>query len=649
MTTGTTIRLGGVQIDDADFSWSLYTGAAIAPVVISVDAFRTGEFELLPYVTTLEITCSGQDGTTDPAMESLSIEGVRIIEVRRLNDLTTEIYLGDVRVDLARRVFPSDFMMRWRDGYLDGTNRLTFIAAIQYLAEIVPELAEALADDALAEIGIGEEFRLPDNVVQAGGLLLPGLEAMANLVGATISVGSDGKLRFVTADSDTDFPVDAYSWVDDMFPSWAVQSRTKRGLPKTIRCYYPERHQLVLKLYDPRSTDTITALSVEFEWVYGFDDGYGTLEELLVYYGFERTAITEERIAELYTSENFEGTGIERDGSAEADDVISIIKRDWRQTARIKYPSEFGRRGGWTDLTPGRLKQVTDKDGETRYAIDPEASPILAEWVQWFNTLVDPNPGDTENLYGCIVARGHETYNGTIIPPAPFRIDFVPGQDDVFRVTYNQKEENTAAAWLGTLWGGSSTLEVTRAGAEDDTGNHVEHSFDMYIPEISDVRFDEDFDCRLYFVATRQLPNTYERWTPIDIEGFPDGDVDLLELEVGDELHALYEAGGFDDANKPLPLNITELQRDAERRVRILKEDMAARLEGEGVAQGIAPVLDYVYPKGPVRQFSIEVDDSTVVFTRVIVGNRDSARARYDRSQKRRLSRRREAGGVPRV
>lgn len=648
MTTGTSIRLGGVQIDDADFSWPLYTGGEIKPVIITVDAYRTGEFELLPYITTLEITCSGQDGTNAPAMETILIEGVRIIEVRKLNELATEIYLGDVRVDLARRVFPADFMMRWRDGYLDGTNRLTFLAAMQYLAELVPEFEAALAGDALDEIGIGEEFWLPDNVVLAGGLLLPGLEAVANLIGATISVGFDGLIRFVTADNDSAFPVSAYSWVDAMEPTWAVQGRTLRGLPKTIRCLYPERHQLILKPYDPQSTDTITALSVDFEWVYGFDDGYDTLEELLVYYGFSRTAITEARLAEVVTSENFEGTGIERDGSAEADDIISIIKRDWRQTARIKYPSEFGRRGGWTELTPGRLKQVTDKDGAVRYALDPEASPILAEWVQWFNTLVDPNPGDTENLYGCIVARGHTTLS-SVVPPAPFRIDFVPGQDDVFRITYNQKEENTAAAWLGKIWGGQNTLEVTRAGAEDDTGGHVEHSFDMYIPEVSDLQFTSDFDCRLYFVATRQLPNSVERWTAIDIEGFPDGDVDVQELEVGEELHALYEAGAFDDAFRPLPLNSIELQRDAERRVRILKEDMAARLEGEGVAQGVAPVLDYVYPKGPVRQFSIEVDDSTVVFTRVVVGNRDSARARWDRSQKRKLSRKREAGGVPRV
>lgn len=649
MTTGTSIRLGGVQIDDADFSWPLYTGGEIKPVIITVDAYRTGEFELLPYITTLEITCSGQDGTSDPAMESILIEGVRIIEVRKLNDLATEIYLGDVRVDLARRVFPADFMMRWRDGYLDGTNRLTFIAAVRYLAELVPEFEAALAGDALDEIGTDESFWLPDNVVMAGGLLLPGIEAVANLIGATISVGYDGLLRFVTADSDSVFPVSAYSWVDAMEPTWAVQGRTLRGLPKTIRCYYPERHQLILEEYDPSSTISITALSIDFEWVYGFNDGYGTLEELLAYYGYSRTAITEERLAEVVTTENFEGTDIQRDGSAEADDIISIIKRDWRQTARIKYPSEFGRRGGWTELTPGRLKQVTDKDGDTRYAIDPEASPVLAEWVQWFNTLVDPNPGDTENLYGCIVARGHRTYNGNIIPPAPFRIDFVPGQDDVFRLTYNQKEENTAAAWLGALWGAATTMEVTGAGAEDDTGGHVEHSFNMYIPEIGDLRFEKDFDCRLYFVGTRQLPNSADRWTPIDIDGFPDGDVELQEMEVGDELYALYAEGGFDDAFKPLPLNYTELLRDAERRVRIMKEDMAARLEGEGVAQGVAPVLDYVYPRGPVRQFSIEVDDSTVVFTRVIVGNRDSARARWDRSQKRKLSRKREAGGVRRV
>lgn len=645
--SGVEIKLGGIQIDDADFSWPLYTGGNIEPVVITVDAFRTGEFELLPYITTLEITASAEDGTINPAMETLLIEGVRVIEIRRLNDLATEIYLGGARIDLARRVFPSDFMMRWRDGYLFGTYEPTFERAVRALAEIVPELQAVLAPDAFTEVQ-SDDFDLPDGIIRAGDILLTGLEAMASLVGTTVSEGSDGLIRFPKPDNTTEFPVSAYSWVDGMEPSWQVQARIKRGLPRTIRVYYPERHQLVLKKYDPPATSTVTPLDVDFEQVYGFNDGYGTLEELLAHYGFASDAISEERIAEMFTSENFEGTGIERDGSAEADDIIRAIKLHFNQTFRVIYPDNFGRRGGWTDMTPGRLKFITDKDGESRWAIDPQASPIEAEWVAWYDTLVDPTPGDTNVLYGCIVARGHRTYNnGTIIPSAPFDINFVPGQDDVFRVTYNQKEDNVAAAFLGRILR-DDLLTVTGSGSEDDTGNHVEHEFDLYIPELTDLRFQPDYDASFYFVATRQLPNTQERWTAIDIEGFPDGDVDLQEIEVGHDLFAIYGEGEFDNA-QPLPKNIAELQQDAERRVRIMKEDMSARLEGEGVAQGVAPVLDHVYPHGPVNRMQIEVDDSTVVLTRVIVGNRDTAKARYERSQKRKQSRKREAGGVPRV
>ena len=647
--SGVTILLGGIQIDDADFGWSLYTGAAIDPVVITVDAYRTGEFELLPYITTLAITASGQDGTVDPAMETVLIDGVRVIEVRKLNDLATEIYLGDVRVDLARRVFPADFMMRWRDGYLFGTYEQTFAGAVQYLAELIPELAAALAGDAFDELQ-GADFELPNDVVQAGTLLLPGLEALAGLVGTTISVGSDGLIRFPKADNDSAFPVAAYSWVDDMSPSWAVQSRTKRGLPAKIRAYYPERHQLVIGLNNPSATSTgDSPLDIDLEWVYGFGEGYGTLDELLVYYGFEAGVLSEEQIAEHFTSANFEGTAVERDGSSEADDIVSIIKRDWRQTLRLLYRSGFGRRGGWTDIVPGRLKYITDKDGDSRFAIDPSASPVEAEWVQWHDTLVDPNPGDTNDLYGCIIARGH-VKEGTVVPPAPFTIEPVGGHDDVYRLRYNQKEENTSAAFIGRLknGGNSHLITVTGSGAEDDTGNHVEHSFGLYIQELSELRLEKNVELRVYFVATRQLPNTFERWTPVDVEGFADADVELQEIEVGSELFALYGEGEYDNAF-PQTLNLAEIQADADRRVRIMKEDMSARLSGEGVAQGVAPVIDYVYPHGPVSRMDIMVDDSTVVFTRVIVGNRDTARARWDRSQKRKISRRRDAGGVPRV
>lgn len=639
--TGVEITLGGVQVDDADFAWPLYTGSAISPVVITIDAFRSGEFELLPYITTLNITASGEDGTNSPTLIPLAIEGVRIIEIRKLNDVAAEVYLGDVRVDLARRVFPSDFMMRWRDGYLDGTNKPTFQQAVEFVASLVPELQDALANDAFAEVG-GTEYSLPDGILKSGLLLLPALEEMASTVGTTISVGFDGKIRFPKADSSSTVPIDAYSWVDDMRPTWEVLSRVKRGLPKTIRCYYPERHQLILELADPRSTDSTFAHTVEFEWVYGFGEGYGSLSELLTYYGFGSSSLSEAEIADKINTANFEGTAIERDGSAEADDIITVIKRDWRKVARIVYPSSFGRRGGWSDLVPGRLKQVTDKDGKTRWAPDPESSPVEAEWVQWYDTPVPPAGGSTWTLYGAMVARGHRT-NETDIPFAPFNVDFVPGQDDILRFTYNQQEENTAAAWIGRI-ASSDFLRITRAGSEDDTGNHVEHSFDMYIPELSDLRFREAFDMRVYIVATRQTPNTYERWTAIDVAGFPDGDVDVQELEVGPELHALYEVLAIDTGAPPL--NRAELEEDAERRARIMKEDMAARLEGVGVAQGVEFVQDYVYPHGPVNMMSIEVDDSTVVFTRVVVGNRDSAQARWDRSQKRRASKRREVGGV---
>lgn len=656
----TQVRLGGIQLDDADFEWPLYHGASIRPVVIAVDAERTEEFKALPYITTLEIVASAEDGTTNPAEETITIEGVRVIEIREVNDVATEIYLSDVRAELARRVFPSDFLLRWKDGYLAGTNKPTLREAIEYAAGFVPELAAALAPDAFDEIPETDSFDLPEKLVQAGRLVLPAIESIASTVGSTVSVGYDGLIRFPKPAGDADtFATDAYSWVGDIRPSWDVKARNKRGLPQTYRVYYNERHAIRTVIYDPRATSSGNALAYEFEQVYGFNEQFGTLTELLEFYGFSRNAISEEQIADKYMTANFEGTDIQRDGSVEADTVIAIIKRDWHQTYRFLYADALGRRGGWTEKAFGRFIEVEDKDGTTRYAEDPQASPVRAEWTQWL-AVAEPNKVyGQEQLLGSVVARSHpKPPEPSTLPTAPFDAEWLSEPDGVFRIKFNGTREDTASAWVGKMAGvEDSVLTVERSTAEDDHGNHVEVEFGLYVPEIADIRFQEDYEMEVFIVATRRLPNNQDRWTHIDVEGFADGDVELAELEVGEELYAIRDyvgESGVGNIDKPQEadgfgrvLNQVELEKDAERRVRILKEDMAARLEGRGVAQGIAPVLDLVYPKGPISEMVISVDDSTVVLTRLYASNRDSAQARYERKLRRERSRKRDAGGVP--
>lgn len=651
--------LGDIQLDDVDFEWPLYTGGFIRPVSIPFDAERAPEFEALPYITTLAIEASAEDGTNDPAMEIVIIQGVRVLEVRVVNDVAGVVFLGDFRADLARRVFPSDFLMRWRDGYLAGTNHPTFRGAIEFAAELLPELADALAPGAFDELADDAEFELPDGVIKAGMLALPAIESLASLVGTTISGGSDGKLYFPAPGGDQPFATDAYSWIGDMRPSWDVRSRRKRGLPRTYRVYYNERHAIRASVLDERSTSNGGPLSVKLEQVYAFGDRHGTLEELLVHYGFRWNDITEGQIARLYTAEQFEGTPLELGEGREAEDVTRIIKRDWRQLYRLVYGDGLGRFGGWTEMVAGRFVERRDKDGVLRYSEDPEAANARAEWTQWFDVLVTAQRGPQATVEGAVAARSYQTSPFGEIPTAPFDVLF----DDatgLVRLSFNRTVENTAAAFIGTmvddpLSPGSLFVKEGDTMVDDD-GNTVDTEFGLYFPEISDLRFKRKYDLEVFFVATRRLPNTQARWTYIDVPGFEDGDVEIAELEVGDELHALRdyvdpsarqpakpaEADGFGPV-----LNLEDLRRDAERRVAILKQDMAARLEGEGVAQGVAPVIDLVYPHGPVATMEIIVDDSTVVTTKITMANRDSAQSRHERRRKREFSRRREAGGVP--
>ena len=652
MTLGTNILIGGIQLDDADFEWVLYSGGAINPIVIGFDASRIEEFKALPYITTLSITCSGEDGTAAPTMETLVIEGVRVIEVREINELAGELILGDVRVDLARRVWPSDYMMRWRDGYLHDTNKPRFSDAIKYAAGFVPELAAALADDAFAGIPETAEFELPDSVLKAGQLCLPALEQLAQLVGAGLTVGADGKVRFPVQDAAAVFPTASYSWIDAALPSWDVKNRFKRGLPKTFRVYYNERHTIRVAVLNPNTTSSVP-LKMAIENVYFFDGRYGPLSELLTFFGFEARAVSEAQIARMYTSDNFESTAIARDGSAEADDIIAIVKRDWRQLWRLTFEDAVGRRGGWSEVMFGRFAEVTDSDGTRRWAADPQAASVLGDWTQWLAVAEGiGQSGAMAQAVGAVVARSY-VVKGTVIPPAPFSAQWVSEPDGVLRLSYNGKADNAQTAWLGAMDikgdPNLTELAIEYTTAEDDVENFVETEFGLHFPEISDVKFRASHQLRMFVVATRRLPNDQGRWTAIDVDGFADGDVDVQEIEVGEELFALYdfpptEARQFGDL-----LNSVELDADAARRVRTLKEDMAARLEGSGTAQGIAPVSDMIHPHGPVAAMRIIVDDSTVVFTEVIMANRDSADARWQRKRLREISRKREVGGVPLV
>lgn len=641
MANGTVITLGGVELDQTEIRLPFYLGATPRETVVRVSARLAEDLKALPRDVSLSIFTSEEDNSAAPAHGLQVFSNLRLLEVRELNDKVCEVVLSDVRDDLARLVCPADFNLLWGDGYLDGTVKPNVQDAVGYLAGLVPALQSALSFGAFDRVS-GADTRLPDGMFTSGLSLCRALDILADAVGADWATNDSGYLYLAPRAGQAGVDVSAYNWAEAYEPSWALKSRTVKGLPHAIRVYYPEKHALLLRPIDEQATRPADALRLEFEWVYAYGDTYLTLPELLSAFGFSPTDISESLLNHVVMTENFEGTLLEPKGDYDTNSIqiIGIIKRDYRQLARLVYPDNIGRRGGWTDLQFGYFVEVTDKDGNTRWTDDVHGRGVQAEWVEWL-AKAEANMLEPATIEGCVVARSHVMADGDAHPPdSPFVAEWVNEQAGVFRVAPNLREGQAQAAWLGTLTP-EPELRVTREDvAIDDQGNPVGNIAGLHFPTVADVKFQDDFSMEVYAVGVRRLPNTRERWTAIELEGFPGGGVDLFELEVSDDLFAV--RGPDDNFAGPL-LNEEALRADAARRVAAVKARLAAELGGTGRALGAQAAAEVRLGSG-VQEVAVVVD-GTVVMTEIVVGPAEDVEAQQRRADRRAASRRLQHAG----
>jgi len=651
MALGTLCKLGDVVLDDATFQMPVYLGPDVQRWVVRQPATRTAELMALPYIVALSITTSAEPGTAQPAHMEQVFAGLRVLEIRQVNNLVCEVHLADCRADLAHLVCPSDFNLLWQDGYLDDTNYPTLKDAVQFLGVHLEPLRDALAADAFA--GVPETAVLPDSIPVAGSKLLPALEALADAAGCNLAVNHlTGLLYFARRGTAATVALNVYNWAEGFEPSWVVANRKQRGLPRAIRCYYQERHAIRVQQEDPRRTSSNRTLQIEMRQVYATGTKFLTLAELLVEFGLAETAITDSQLCRVINTENFDGTALEPVGGfdVEAKQLIQIIKRDWRTLWKVVFVDQLGRRGGWIALQPGYFLQVTDKDGRTRYTEDVVARAVRAEHTQWLAKAESTDAADQSTLAGAVVARSYGRARAEDpLPDAPFAATWVSEADNVIRITPSPKDSEAQLMWLGRM-AARDELTITDFGPPtDDRG--VTHGTigGIQIPEVKDVVFSTDFDLEVFFVGTRRLPNTSGKWTQIEEVGFDDGDVEVLEVEVGDELYAIRDyvdaADGKADAGDGfgLLLNREAIEADAARRIAAVRERLAVETAGEGTAWGLQAAVDLQLGDG-IRAMAIEVD-GVLVQTVVSVGPTDSEENRQRRAARRNAARRLEVGG----
>jgi hypothetical protein len=663
----TRVMLEGVRLDPTRFEWKFTRGWDPWEVTIRQLAGKEDEVAGLPYTCALDVFNTGEAGTVNGGEEHLRIYGLRITDITRVDNRVCTITLADLRKDLHDRVCPADVNLRWKDGYLNNTRFQYARDLFEYLAPLIAELEADLAPDAFDDLLDEPDYEIPDGESLAGMMLPEAGKRVTELLAIDPVVGVDGYLRFVRRGSTLDLMLDAYNWLVGAMPSWSVQSRTPRGLPRKLRFHYWERHALRCGNLDPdeRRTSSITIpkeVEIQLEQVYNFDGRYGTLDELLVHYDYDATEIYDERIADVIMRPNFEGTTLEpvRGGNVNAREVINIIRRDWRLLWRVKYPEQIGRRGGWRNPIFGYFGSVTDKDGNITYSGDISGAAVRMEYTEYLAQVDEDN--DTQVTWDDnIVFRSYKINDAGTLPVAPFIPTWegsAPGE--IIRLVPKPEPGRQLAVYPGRLGNnkdGILQVQVRTSMAMDDG-----RPFDVPVPathipapeDLTFVRYDSSvpaFEVNVYFTAVRGMPNDATRWWAEERPGFEDGDVDVLEAEVGNELYMLrnfvdpsrvsFEPHG-DGFGKPL--NEDAVRADADRRARVLRERLGTLVGGDGVAIGTGLIVDMGHPKQAVSSLTLQVDGLAVT-SRIDVGLLDNEQARDQRRRLREQLRRSELGG----
>lgn len=665
----TRILLDTVELDYCTIEYPLYRGwDPVEPVVIKQLADKYDELKALPYICDLSIENTAEVGRVDGAAETTKIEGLRIVDVTKVDDEFCTVSVTDLRKDLQDRICPADANLRWYDGYLDNTRLPHLRDLVEYIAPLVDTLQDVLAEDAFADLFETEEYEIPDGESLAG-MKLPAAGArVTQLLGVDPVVGADKKLRFVRRGSLLSLAIDAYNWLIGAEPSWSVEARTPRGLPRIFRFHYWERHALRLTNIEPRDTTisspSLLELQLQLEMVFAFDGRYGPLEELLEHYGYTRYDITHDQIGAVIMTENFEGTKLEAGVTQNAREVIGIIRRDWRLLWRVKYPEQIGRRGGWDNYSFGQFETRTDKDGNAEYTGDVSGAAVRMEYTENL-AQVDEGKQTQVTWDDNVVIRSVKRSSGGTLPVAPFTASWegsTPGE--IIRLTPKPDPQSQLGVWPGRMSNNREAIltveERERMTLDDGKAFDLPYKF-THIPSPGELRFGQpdfpefrqfpEFEINIYVVATRRMPNNHKRWWSVDIPGFENGDVEVLEPEVGEELYLLrdYVDGtirhpAFSADGLGQPLNEDQVQRDAERRARVMKDRLGTLVGGKGVAIGTGLLDDLNHPHEAIDSIFLLID-GIYVTTQVSVGGLDSAEARDQRSRLREQLRKRDLGG----
>ena len=664
----TIYKLAGVPLDYCKLSWPLYRGAVHKPVTLhqSLRAFNRlkSAIDAAKGIVTLEVTCSSRAGKAAPS-RTVKIKGVRVLKIVKRTDGTCAIDLADARIELAKWTCKRDLNMMFRDGFLDGTEKPFSIEALKFMLDDALPLFAADAFNGMLNEPV------PHDLLYSGSMLNKSLDDLMSRFGLSLTVGIDGKMRVATRDDIGPKPIKGkYTWLRGKEPGWLTSTAKTFRRARKFRFYYRRKHAMLVEIMHDGSNAEPRYLNLVMRQRYQDGEDFLSLGDLLVKYGLAYDAMNDASIGEAYMSENFQNTPMERDGSAERDALIRIIKNDWRRLYKIDFSDLRGGIGMMSDLAIGVFKKIdkpTDKQaalglrpGDISGDVLPGGA-IRGKWAEFLNVMSNKGLVGAFPIIGTSAVVNHEKDpsdpGGPTLPSAPYTGTWENEEAGMIRLKQEKLPDNNYAI-MGRVTN-EHEMKVDYVPARQITlpnGTVKTTRWGIDVPARSKAKIAAD-DAIALMIGTQRLPNDASRWEVIELDGFPDGDMDVQEFEVS-ELPALFDyidedkrtgaehqehaaAGGLTMGEF---LNESQIRADANARRDQFMRQVSQKFAGPGTAIGVA-ALENERVGGSIDSIALQLD-GVMVTTEITCANLAAADdARQKRAGRRREARMMVAGG----
>lgn len=681
----TIVEIEGVGIDMVRLDWPLYRGVQARELRVPLSLARyvtlKQKFKNSKGIISIKIKCTNDSRGKEAVRE---VQGVRVLEIVKATDMTCFMRLADARADLAQFISVSNINLKFKDGYVDGTEINTVADALRL---IVRRAMHLFAPDAFTAL---ESRPIPDNLLTAGSAAPVTLDYLLSKFGADLTCWIDGKLRFATrGDVSSKSPlVQSYMpWVRGKQPGWMTEAREQFRLPKKLRFAYKRRHMFLVPIrgYQTNSTyaqPNTNPLSVEAEQIY-VDETTNrvtlTQGELLEKYAPGSSATVDDAyIGKVIMSDNLDlpdGTPslISRNGTAERNKLARILKRDWGKLYRIKYSNSKGAWGGWTDLAIGMFapeipagqsplpsgvtptlpagvtegtkgqSPPTSSFGATDDVIE---GGMRGEWCEFLTTIYG---GTAQQIIGHTLVQNNRRVPP--LPTMPFTGKWENEAEGIVRLEQNPLPDGSVAMPGIVSNIDAMKIRLTQTPVEVD-GVTVYSRWQCSVPTWDKATITRNQTSYLIIVGTRRWPNDEGQFKWHEVEAFPDGNVPFQEFEVPD-LPALYD---FVDTTRDIDgnehpdfgdgfgrqLNANNTRFDAEQRAAAFIEFMGRSFEGEGVCAGIRGLDEKI--TGSIDEIILNLD-GPLVTTTIRCGNLSDDAGRKERARQRLASRAIKIGG----